>query len=188
MIKSEKLRQFLIEDLWMILFSIVVAVLLLKTGVLTNILNSSEELGIIGSFIAGLFFTSAFTTIPAIVALGNIGATQSIFLTAFFGAMGAVIVDFFIYRFARDRLANHLLDLIAITGGISRIKHMFKNKHFRWLTFLIGGFIIASPLPDELGLSILGFSKVKNTTFLIFSFIANFIGILLICLIGRMIF
>lgn len=185
---SEKLKRFLIEDLWMILFSVIVAILLLKTGVLTNVLNSSEELGIIGSFIAGMFFTSAFTTIPAIVTLGNISSVHSIFLTALFGALGAVIVDFFIYRFARDRLSNHLLDLIAITGGISRIKHIFRQKHFRWLTFLIGGFIIASPLPDELGLSILGFSKIKNTTFLIFSFIANFIGILLIGLIGRAIF
>ena len=62
---------------------------------------------------------------------------------------------------------------------------MAKLKFFRWLTFLVGGLIIASPLPDELGISILGFSKMKVSWFIAISLVFNFIGILLIGVVAR---
>ena len=58
---------------------------------------------------------------------------------------------------------------------------LFKLRSFRWLTFFAGGFIIASPLPDELGIALLGFSKLKTSLFVPLSFTFNFLGI---CLIG----
>ena len=55
---------------------------------------------------------------------------------------------------------------------------MFRFKHFRWLTLLAGALLIASPLPDELGIALLGFSKVSTRYFAILSFVFNFLGIL----------
>ena len=177
--------KFLLQDTVIILLSILLALVLVKTDVLIKLLTSTRELEFLGSFVAGLFFTSIFTVVPAAVALGEIARTDSIVLTAFFGAIGAVIGDLFIFRFIKDKLSEHLLELLKHQGGFKRLRVLLKLKYFRWLTFLIGGLIIVSPLPDELGISILGFSRTRVWPFIILSFVANFIGILLIGSIAR---
>lgn len=163
-----------------IVISIIVALILVKTGVLIKILISTRELELLGSFIVGIFFTSIFTTAPAIVTLGEIARANSILPTAILGAMGAVVGDLIIFWFIRDRFSAHLMELVKHQGAGKRIKVLFKLKFFRWLTFLVGGLIIASPFPDELGISLLGFSKIRTSWFIPLSFIFNFIGILLI--------
>lgn len=176
---------FLVQDLLIILFSVLIAVVLVKTDALSSILNSTEGLSFLGSFVAGIFFTSVFTTAPAIVTLGDIALHNSLFLTAFIGSLGAVIGDLVIFRFVKDRLSEHLVILLGHATYWKRVKSVFKLKYFRWGTFLLGGLIISSPFPDELGISLLGFSKMKTGTFIGISFVFNFIGILLIGLVAR---
>lgn len=178
-------NNFLLQDIAIILLSVVIAVILERTDVLIKILTSTKELELLGSFIAGMFFTSGFTTAPAIVTLGEIARANSILPTAIFGAMGAVVGDLIIFRFIRDRFSEHLMEIIKHQGAGKRIKMLFKLKFFRWLTFLVGGLIIASPLPDELGIGLLGFSKMRTAWFIPLSFTFNFIGILLIGLIAK---
>src|SRR3989344_2435315 len=180
-----KNKNNLIKDVAIVLLSIMLAVLLVKTQALARILTSTKELEIIGSFMAGMFFTSIFTTVPAIVTLGEIAQVNSVFLTAFFGGLGAVVGDLIIFRFVRDRFSEHLVALVATKSGKVRLKSLFRLKLFRWLTFLIGGFIIASPLPDELGISLLGFSKMRMSLFVILSLAFNFFGIILIGLVAK---
>lgn len=175
-----KNKNFLLQDIALILFSIVVAVVLVRTGLLIKILTATQELKLLGSFIAGMFFTSVFTTAPAMVALGEIAQISSIFHTAIFGAMGAVIGDLVIFQFVRDRFSTHLVELVKHQKIGKRIKALFRLRFFRWLTFLVGGLIIASPLPDELGIGFLGFSKMKILWFVPLSLVFNFIGILMI--------
>jgi len=178
-------NNFLLQDIAIIVLSIFVAVILIKTEVLTKILISTQELKLLGSFIAGMFFTSVFTTAPAIATLGEIARANSVALTALFGAMGAVVGDIIIFRFVRDRLSEHLLELMKHQGVGKRVKVLLKLKYFRWLTFLMGGLIIASPFPDELGISLLGFLKMRTWRFIPLSFAFNFIGILLIGLVAK---
>ena len=175
----------LMRDLGIIILSVVIAVILAKTDVLVRILTSSKELEIIGTFIAGMFFTSIFTTAPSIVTLGEIARINSLWTTAFFGALGAVAGDLIIFRFVKDKLSGHLIELVKHNGGVRRFKALFKLKFFRWFILLVGGLIIASPLPDELGISLLGFSKMKTAVFMPISFLMNFLGILFIGLVAK---
>ena len=168
------------SDLSIILVSILVAVILVKAHVITRLLDGIENLEWLGSFVAGLFFTSVFTTAPAIVALGEIARANSLWTTALFGAAGAVIGDMFIFSFMRDRFSEHLMELLKHEGMGKRFRAVFRLRSFKWLTFLLAGLIIASPLPDEIGISLLGFSKMKLSRFLVLSFVVNTIGILLI--------
>lgn len=168
-----------------IVLSIFIAVILVKTKFLIGILTSTKELKLLGSFIAGMFFTSVFTTAPAIATLGEIARTNSAVLVAIFGAMGAVIGDLIIFRFIRDKLSEHLLELAKHQGAGKKFKVLLKLKYFRWLTFLMGGLIIASPFPDELGIGLLGFSKMRTRWFILLSFTFNFIGIFLIGLVAK---
>ena len=182
---SNSEKKFLIQDIGIIFLSILVAVILLETEFLTNILTSTKELELVGSFIAGMFFTSVFTTAPAIATLGEIARANSIILTALFGGMGAVVGDLIIFRFVRDKLSEHLMELIKHEGAGKRVRALFRLRSFRWFTALVGGLIIASPLPDELGISLLGCEKMKTSWFIPLSFIFNFLGIFLIGLIAK---
>ena len=78
----------ILQDIALILFSVLIAVLLVRTNVLASFLVSIGELEIVSAFVAGMFFTSIFTTAPAIITLGEISLLQGIFSTALFGAMG----------------------------------------------------------------------------------------------------
>ena len=182
---NNRKNNFLLQDIAIIVLSIFVAVILIKTEVLTKILTSTKELELAGSFIAGIFFTSIFTAAPAMVTLGEIARANSAALTAIFGGMGAVVGDLIIFRFVRDRLSEHLLELVKHQGAGKRIKMLFKLKFFRRLTFLVGGLIIASPFPDELGIGLLGFSKMRTRWFIPLSFMFNSIGIFLIGLVAK---
>lgn len=176
---------FLLHDVFIIAVSIGIAAVLVKTEILAKVLASAQELEFLGSFIAGLFFTSIFTTAPAIVTLGEIARINSIMYVALFGALGAIIGDLIIFRFIRDKFSEHIFELISHRSTWKRMKVLFRLRLFRWASLFVGGLIIASPLPDEIGISILGFSKIKTLWFIPISFVFNFIGIILIGLIAR---
>ncbi|MEK7107132.1 MAG: hypothetical protein AAB899_03005 [Patescibacteria group bacterium] len=182
---KQRNSNFLLRDTAIITLSVFAAVILVKTEVLVNILTATQEWELLGSFIAGMFFTSVFTTAPAIVALGEIARANSVLLTAIFGGAGAVIGDLIIFRFIRDRFSEHLIELIGHRKAGRKVSALLHLRFFRWFTFVVGGLIIASPLPDELGISLLGFSKMKMLWFIPISFTFNCIGILLIGLIAK---
>ncbi len=168
-------------DISVIALSILIAVLLVQSGAIKTLLAGSAEFGHIGSLIAGIFFTSAFTTAPAIAGLAEISFANGIVETALWAALGAVVGDMIIFRFVRDRMADHLLEILPHKRGSRRLARLLKFRFFRYLTFLVGGIIIASPLPDELGVSLLGLSKMRTLYFIPLSFGFNFMGI---CAIG----
>lgn len=173
------------KDLAIIGISVVIAIFLAKTRALADILTSSVQFELIGSFFAGLFFTTVFTTAPAIVTLGEIARENSVILVALLGGLGAMVGDLIIFRFVRDRFGEHLREFIQNKGAKKRLKAVFKLKYFRWFAFFIGGLIIASPFPDELGVALMGFSKMKTAPFMIVSFIFNSLGILIIGLVAK---
>ena len=172
-------------DLVIIIISIFVAVVLVKTGIIRNLLTSFQGLEFIESFIAGLFFTSIFTTAPAIVALGEIAQlSNSVIQVAIFGSIGALCGDLIIFKFMRDRLGADIMHLIKSSGN-GWLKSIIRLKFFRWSTFFLGALVIASPLPDELGLAMMGLSKTKTSLFVPVSLVFNFLGILIIGLIAK---
>lgn len=180
-----KSQNNIIKDLAIIALSAVIAIDLAKSDVLVKILTSSQGLEQFGSFIAGMFFTSIFTTIPSIVTLGEIAQVYPVLYVAFFGAIGSVFGDLLIFRFVKDRLSEDLAHLLKHSWGGQRLRALFRLKYFRWFTFFVGGLIIASPLPDELGVSLLGFSKMKTSLFIPLSFVLNFVGIYIIGVIAQ---
>ncbi len=181
-------RGYLIQDFAIIIISIFVAVFLVKTQILVTLLESTQEFKLLGSFIAGIFFTSIFTTAPSIVAIGEISQMQPVIHVAFFGALGALAGDLIIFKFIKDRLSDHLAEIMK--GQLAGTKLRFKHhlKFFRYVTFFFGALIIASPLPDELGIGLLGLSKMSMKLFITVAFIGNFVGIALIGLVANSLF
>ncbi|MDD5547892.1 MAG: hypothetical protein PHN74_03325 [Candidatus Pacebacteria bacterium] len=180
----EKQRANLFRDIGIILISIIVAIILYKMKFLEGILTSTKEMEFIGSFVAGMFFTSAFTSALATVALAEIAQANSVILTAILGGMGALLGDYIIFRFVKNNLANDIGFLLQQVRE-KRLVHVFHLRFFRWFIIFLGALVIASPLPDELGLAMLGMSKIKNSLFIPMSLIFNSLGILIIGLIAR---
>ena len=60
------------------------------------------------------------------------------------------------------------------------IKKLFHSKYFNWMLPIIGAIIIASPFPDELGVSLIGLSKLSTGKFILLSYVLNSIGIFLV--------
>ena len=172
------------HDIAIIALSILVAVLLVRSNTISALLDASREFGHIGSFFAGMFFTSIFTTAPAIATLGEISLRMGVVETALWAAIGAVVGDMLIFRFVKDRMALHLLEILPHKRGSRRLAKLLKFRFFRYITFFVGGLIIASPLPDELGISLLGLSRMREVYFVPLSFVFNFIGIFTIGMIA----
>ena len=174
----------LFRDLAVITLSIFIAIILAKTGTLEGLITSTQEMRFIGSFIAGILFVSVFTAAPATVALGEIAQSNSVIMVAVIGGMGALIGDLIIFRFVKDKLSEDLLNLIK-TSKLGKFRSITGIMGLRWVVPIIGALIIASPLPDEIGVAMLGLSKMKNSLFIPLSFVLNSIGILVIGLISK---
>ncbi len=170
---------------------------IVKTPFVVSFLSNLGNLGYPATFIAGLFFSYGLTTAPATAAIYNLGLTLNPFLIAFIGAFGSVISDFIIFKFVKNRLANEIkllaTDINRLRKPISSLffeeelivriwKKFSKSKIWAVIVPVIGGFIIASPLPDEIGVAMFGAIKFNTKKFLIISYLFNFIGILLIAL------
>jgi len=172
-------RRHLIEDGFVIAASIVVAVFIVRSGVVHSLIASFQDFGALGSFAAGIFFTSIFTTAPAMAVLGELSQARPIWEVVVLGGLGAMMGDYLIFRFVRDRVGDDVLYLLSHSGA-KRVPAIFRTRLFRRLVPFVGALIIASPLPDELGLAMLGISKVSTRNFFLLSFTFNAIGILLI--------
>lgn len=174
----------LFRDFSIIAASVAVSLFLLSTGAIEEVLTSTAEFKYLGIFVAGLFFTSVFTTAPAIVILGEFALASPLWLVAALGALGALIGDLVIFRFVRNDLAGDFTQILSRTAR-HHLHVLSELRLFRWLIPFIGALIIASPLPDELGLALLGFSKVPLRFFVPVSLAFNALGIVLIGLVAR---
>lgn len=172
------------RDLAIIALSSIVAIIFVKTGTLRNILDSAQEMKLLGSFISGIFFVSIFTAVPATVIIAELAETNAVFLVALFGGLGALFGDLIIFRFIRDSLSEDFFYLIKKSRS-ERFFSIFKLRLFRWFVPFIGALVVASPLPDELGLAMMGLSKMKMSIFIPVSFVLNSLGILAICLVAK---
>lgn len=175
----------LIQDLLIIVLSVLFAIYISKTGFLERILTATGEVQYLGSFIAGIFFTSVFTIAPAMVALGEISQISHPLTVAISGAVGALIGDLIIFHFIKDRFSVHIVNIMRAYKPGKRFKDVFKSHILRKGSILLGGLIIASPLPDELGISLLGFSKTNDKWFVAISLAFNFIGIAIVAIIAQ---
>src|SRR3989344_2640952 len=133
------------------------------------------------SLIAGMFFTSVLTTAPAIVSLGELGQHIAPWKVALFGGAGAVCGDIFLFRFLHSPLANYIIRA-AVNLRWRRLGAALERSFLWWIVPLIGALVIASPLPDELGLLMMGLSGMRLWSFVLLAYVMNVVGIYIIAI------
>lgn len=164
-------------DLGLMLFSIAAAIFLGYTHAFQHLFSFVDGFGFLGIFFVGLFFTSVFTVAPSIVALGQISYLFPPFQVIFWGAIGATIADYILFRFVKERILVDMGYFFIHSSRYQKIMHLARQKRFRYLALLFALFLIASPLPDETALTLLGASKSKTKDVLFIMFFANALGI-----------
>ncbi len=175
--EKQNYKKNLIRDSGLVFISILVAIIIAQTGILKNFLFSIKDYKVIGSFVAGAFWVSAFTVAPAAVVLLEIAKTNSIYLVAFFGSLGALFGDLFIFHIIKDDLSMDLKYVIK-NSRFRKLAMLFKIKVIKWILSGLGALVIASPLPDDIGLTLMGVSRISMYLFVPLSFGLNFLGIL----------
>lgn len=136
--------------------------------------------GYLGAFLAGMLFVSTFTIATGALALFYLAASLEPLEIALVAGLGAVLGDYVIFHFVKNRLKEELLEIYKGVDRKRRLEGMFQSRYFSWSLPVIGAIIIASPLPDELGVGLLGVSEMKTSQFLLLSYLLNSIGIFLV--------
>lgn len=180
-------RKKVFRDVFLIALSILLAALIHQSGQLENLLRSTRDISfILGAFLAGIFFASTFTVALATSVFLILGQTHNPLLVALVGGLGAFLGDSLIFKFLKD-------DLIADFEYVEKyfpktiIKRLFHSKMIFWFAPFIAAFVIASPLPDEVGLLMLASIKLRYHHFFWISFLLNTLGILVISAFGAVI-
>lgn len=134
----------------------------------------------IGALIAGTFYSTSLFAPSATVAFYELGAAGNILALAVLGGLGSLGYDYIIHRFVQDKFTNFLSRLFH-----KDLEDLFTQRAFfaRLIAF-IGIIFLASPLPDEIGASLLGLARMRRRTFLLLSFFLNTLGIAVILLLG----
>lgn len=165
-----------------LLLSCVLAYILFQVGAFDILVTTLNGHGYVSVFLAGLLFSFGFTTPFAIAIFVELAPDVHPVLAALVGGLGAVIADMGMFEFAR----------FSFHDEIVRLK---RTRPFRWVhtlfhhpgisdtlrTYLLwsfAGLIIASPLPDEFGVSLLsGVDEIDDRRFAALCYIMNCLGI-----------
>lgn len=168
----------------LLVLSLILFFFLANTGFVKDTIGSIGNLGYFGAFVAGIFFVSIFTLAPASVVLFNLATQLNPLEVAVVAGFGAVFGDYLIVKYIKNNVLEELKPLFMHHGAVPLIK-LFKSPHFAWIIPILGAIIIASPLTDELGLGLIGLTKIKTWQFLVITFLLNTTGIFLITIASR---
>ncbi|MDP3988236.1 MAG: hypothetical protein Q8P80_03775 [Candidatus Levybacteria bacterium] len=168
------------KNLTLVFLGVAIAIILSRIDVFHQFLLHLGNFGYIGAFIAGILFVSTFTVATGAVILLILAETLSPIEIGVIAGLGAVFGDFTIFRFIKDNLTNELEDIYNHVDSSHHFVKILHSKYFSWTLPVVGAIIIASPFPDEIGVSLMRISKMKTYQFLLISFILNAIGIFLV--------
>lgn len=166
-----------------VLIAIIFAYIVFSNATVKNFVSGLNSFGYLGSFIAGMFYTFGFIS-PFSAGFFIDLNPSSIWLAGILGGIGALLGDMFIFEMVREFFMDEFKSLGKEKSirwiNLALRKILGKGAHTFLLCVLAVGFI-ASPLPDEAGVTILaGFTKIHEYTIAIISVISNTMGVLIL--------
>ena len=182
---AQKWHGWRFKNTSMLILSLVLFFWLAKTPLVDGAIHHIGGLGYLGAFITGIFFVSTFTVVPASVVLFRLAESLRPIEVALLAGLGAMLGDYIIYKFMKDKVFEELMPLIQKLHT-PKLKLLFKSPYFAWVLPVVGAIVIASPLPDEAGVSMLGLSKMKQWQFFLLAFVLNSVGIFVIVSASRL--
>jgi len=174
-----KYKKWQYKNTTLLILGLIILFYFADSHIVQTTISKIGELGYLGAFLTGIFFVSTFTVVPAMYVLYVLADKLNPLEVAIWAGLGALLGDYLIFRFLKDRIFEELKPIFLKLGG-SYLVRIFRTPYFAWFVPLVGAAIIASPFPDEAGIGILGLSKLKNWQFILLSFFLNAAGIFII--------
>lgn len=148
------------------------------------------SLGYVGTFLGGFFYAYGFTAAPAAAVLLVLATEQNLILAVLIGGLGAILSDFIIFSFIRHSFIDEInkLKKETIMKNISKNGKRIFGRYYKHIFPVFAGFLIASPLPTEIGVTML--ASIKNISvkkFMVIAYLLHSLGILIILTIGNLI-
>lgn len=163
----------------LLILSLIALFFLMDTEIAHSVIKSIGNFGYFGAFVTGIFFVSTFTVAPSSLVLFHLAEEFNPILIALYSGAGAVIGDLIIFSFLKDGVFEELRPFFRSFKG-PYLDALARTPYFAWLVPVVGAIIIASPFPDEVGIALMGLSKIKTWQFVMLAFILNSTGIFLI--------
>ena len=170
------LKNYKYKGLTLILINTLLAIFLSRYDFFNRFFFSTRHIPFAGSFIAGLLYVSTTTAALGILILADLSKRLSPIEIALLAGLGGAVADFGLFKFFRDDLLKELTPIYNKLGG-KHLTRLMYHKSFRWSLPIIGAIIIASPLPDEIGISLMGITKIKSYQFFLLSFVLDVTGL-----------
>lgn len=168
------------KNITLIIISVIITLFLLRNEDFSNALKTLGTFGYLGAFLTGIMFVSTFTVTIATIILFILAQHLHPIEIGIFAGIGAVVGDFIIFQSIRSRgLIEEIENIFKFFGG-AKLHHLLNTRYFSWTLPVVGALLIATPFPDEIGVSLLGISQMKPAQFFLLSFVLNSIGIFLI--------
>ncbi len=183
------LQKLVYPKLILLCLCIALAYILFQVGAFEAMAEKLNHRGYLSIFIAGCLFSYGFTAPFAVGIFLALANSVSPWVAAPLAALGSLLSDLLIFSWIQVSFKEEFQRLL-LTRPLQAIK-VFSNNRFRptlrkYLLWTLAGFIIGSPLPDEIGVTLLsGFSRINKTIFSLISYTANMIGIGAILLLGK---
>lgn len=181
---EKKWRRYHYKNLTYFVLSVILGLILLETPLFREVVLHLGNYGYFGAFVGGILFVSTFTVSIGTVLLLLLAETINPVLIGLIAGVGAVAGDLLIFQYVRNKgLISEIKHFFEFFGS-DKVSHLIHSKYFSWTLPVLGAIIIASPLPDEMGVGLMGISKLKTGQFILLSFALNAIGIFLIVTAG----
>lgn len=113
--------------------------------------------------------------------------THSALQIALVGGVGSMLADLILFKFARLIFFGSFSPLTLNLRFSKFVKGLHRNSAFNLIAPILGGLIIASPLPDEIGVAILGLTKLPTFSVALLTYLLNTIGIFILAYIAQQI-
>lgn len=184
--KAEILMKIQYPKLTLLGLSVLIAYFLFQADFFKEFANKLNNHGYISIFLAGFLFAYGFTAPFAVGFFVSLAPQVNILVAAPLAGFGALLADLLIFQFIKSSFSDEF-DKLKLTFLFQKIRNLFDNhfserlkKYFLWT---VAGFLIASPLPDEFGVSLVsGFTTINQRIFSVISFGLNTAGIFVILL------
>lgn len=185
--KASRKRK-IIRDAAVIASSVVVAIIIHQLNSVELFLTSQgESFFILSAIFVGILFASTFTVSIACSIFLILAQSHSPLPIALLGGFGAFLGDSLIFKFLRDDLIADF-EYLERHFGKDIAKRIFHSKLIFWFAPIVAAIVIASPIPDEIGLLMLAGIKLKYHQFIIISYVLNTVGIFFLITIGSTLF
>lgn len=168
----------------LLLICIVISYALFQAHFFKELIFSLNHHGYVAAFLGGLLFAFGFTAPLAVGLFIELSSVINPFWGALIAGFGSLISDFAIFKFIKISFRDEF-ELLKLHWFIQKVKFHFENKFSEkvreYLLWTFAGILIASPLPDEFGVTVLGgMTNINQRTFAVISFSLNTVGVFVI--------